>query len=194
MRGSLTSTLVLLLVFVGCGGSESKVRWKDVESAQSSARSNPDSIQARQEYVDTLSSYLNDHPGDDQAANLFVEEELMYARSLTSKGRFAAAIPYFEDALSRSPHDDALAAELEEIRARIVVPRDRFTQLSRDMTKEQVRDLLGSPRPGWTHSIEKSGHTYETWYYKREGGGTASVGFVDDALFLAEYGEIVRLD
>ena len=46
----------------------------------------------------------------------------------------------------------------------------------------RLGNLLGAPRPGWSHTIEKSGRSYETWYYKRTDGGVASITFVDDTI------------
>lgn len=194
MRRFVVLVLALFL-FPGCGDDRSsKTRWKDVEAARTAHRSNPDSLDARQAYVDTLSSYLAEHPGDDRASRLFLEEEVAYARFLITKGRFASAIPYFEDALSRSPDDEALATELDRVRDMITVPRERFDQLSRNMTRDEVRHLLGSPRPGWIHAIDKSGRSHETWYYKRTDRGLASVSFIDDLLRQAEYGGPLPLD
>jgi hypothetical protein len=195
MRWSLAVLLCLALVGTACrDGDDSRIRWKDVEAARTNFDANPESLQARQDYVDTLASYLLDHPGDDRASDLYREEEIAYARSLIDKGRFASAVPYYEDAVARAPDDEALKAELEEVRGKIAVSRDRFAQLSKGMTRDEVRDLLGAPRPGWTHTIEKSGRTYETWYYKRTDGGVASVSFAGDTILIAEYGEILPLD
>jgi len=195
MRWSFPVVILVLLLASGCGDDATpKIRWKDVEAARTNHVANPDSLSARQAYVDALAAYLEQHPGDDKATALYLEEEVSYARSLTDKGRFASAVPYYEDALARSPHDKALEAELEEVRGKIAVARERFAQLSKGMSREEVRDLVGSPRPGWSHTIQKAGHTYETWYYKRTDGGVASVSFVDDTILLAEYGEILQLN
>jgi hypothetical protein len=191
----LVSALLLLLVFAGCGGDDTRqVSWKDVEAAREGYLADTSSLTARQNYVDTLSAYLLEHPRDDRASKLYLEEEIAYARSLAEKGRFASAVPYYEDAVARAPRDEALKAELEEVRGKIAVSRDRFAQLSKGMSRDEVRDLLGPPRPGWTHVIEKSGRSYETWYYKRTDGGVASVSFVDDSILLAEYGEVLPLN
>jgi len=189
------SALLLLLVFAGCGSDDTqRVTWKDVEAARAGHVADTSSLRARQEYVDTLAAYLLEHPRDDRASKLYLEEEIAYARSLTEKGRFASAVPYYEDAVARAPRDEVLKAELEEVRGKIAVSRDRFAQLSKGMSRDEVRDLLGPPRPGWTHTIEKSGRSYETWYYKRTDGGVASVAFVDDSILLAEYGEVLPLN
>lgn len=194
MHGRLVLPTLAFVLFAACGGSgDTEIRWKDVEAAQATWRANPGSLAARQEYVDALAAYLGEHPGDDRASELYLEEELSYARYLIEKGRFASAIPYYEDAINRSPHDESLKAELEEVRGKITVSRERFAQLSKGMTRDEVRDLIGAPRPGWTHTIEKSGGSYETWYYKREDGGLASVSFSDGAIFIAEYGDILPL-
>jgi hypothetical protein len=62
------------------------------------------------------------------------------------------------------------------------------------MTRDEVRDLLGTPRPGWIHAIDKGGRSHETWYYKRSDSGLASVSFVGDSLRQADYGESLLLD
>lgn len=195
MDRCLAPVLVFILLLLGCRGDEaSRARWKQVEAARTNHQSNPESLDARQAYIDILMNYLLANPEDDRAARLYLEEEIAYARSLTEKGRFASAIPYYEDAVTRAPRDEALKAELEEVREKIVVSRDRFSQLSRGMTQDEVRDLIGAPRPGWTHTIQKSGRSYETWYYKRADGGVASISFVNGTIQLAEYGEILPLN
>jgi hypothetical protein len=187
--------LLLLCVALGCRSDDAtRVTWNEVEVARDAWRADAESPEARQAYVDVLAAFLAAHPRDDRAMELFLEEEIAYARHLTEKGRFASAIPYYEDAVARAPDDLALAAELEEVRSRISVERDRFEQLGANMTRDEVRDLLGAPRPGWTRTIEKAGRTYETWYYRRTDGGLASVSFVGDRILVVEYGEVLPLD
>jgi len=188
------AALLLAATAIGCRHDEApRVRWSHVEAAREAASKDPSAI-SRQAYIDALAEYLERHPDDRKASELYVGEEVAYARSLRDKGRYAAAVPYYEDAVARTPGSEQLKTELAEARSRISVPRERFEQLSSHMSREEVRDLLGSPRPGWVHTIEKSGHVYETWYYKRADGGLASVSFVDDTIRLAEYGEFLRLD
>jgi hypothetical protein len=195
MRRPPTLALLLVCLALGCGSDDaSRVTWKDVESAQSRYQANAGSLEDRQAYIDILSAFLAEHPGHQRASRLFLEEEVAFARTLAERGRFASAISYYEDAVARAPHDDALKAELEEIRGKVSVSRDRFEQLGRNMTRDEVRDLLGAPRPGWTRTLEKAGRTYETWYYKRSDGGLASVSFAGDRILVAEYGEILTLD
>lgn len=195
MRRLRPVLLILALLLAGCGGNDGeRVTWKDVEAARTAHERDPSSLAARQDYLDALAAYVMDHPRDDRASRAYLEEEVEYARSLADKGRFASAIPYYEDAVARAPHDEGLRAELEEVRGKITVSRERFAQLSKGMSKDEVRDLLGAPRPGWSHTIEKSGRSYETWYYKRTDGGVASVAFVDETILLAEYGEILPLN
>ncbi len=193
MRWSLVALSLLLFLSSACRDRDSRIGWKDVETAKTNYEANADSLAAHQEYIDSLAAYLQQHPGDDKASQLYIVEEIAYARSMIEKGRFAAAIPYYEDAIIRSPQDEALRTELEEMRGKVTVSRDRFEQLSKGMSREEVRDLIGSPRPGWIHRIEKAGRSYETWYFKRTDGGLASISFVDDTILLAEYGEIVPL-
>jgi len=195
MRRLVSALLLLAPILLGCADEgDDRIGWKDVERARAAHEAEPASLTARQNYVDMLSAYLVDHPRDDRANRLYLEEEVAYARSLAEKGRFGSAIPYYEDAVSRAPHDEALRAELEEVRERITVSRDRFAQLSKGMSKDEVRDLLGAPRPGWTHALEKGGRIYETWYYKRTDGGVASVAFAGDRILLAEYGDLLPLN
>ncbi len=195
MRTRLLLVVLVAGITAACGRDTGpEVRWADVEAARSATVANSASLEARQHYVEALSAYLSEHPGDGRATELYLAEELAYARSLIERGRLAAAIPYFEDALSRGGGNAALEIELAEVRSRIAVSRDRFEQLSRNMTRDEVRDLLGTPRPGWTHSIEKSGRIFETWYYKSTEGGLASVSFAGDSIHLAVYGDVLRLD
>lgn len=195
MRRPPTLALLLVCIALGCGSDDaSRVTWNDVESARTRYQANSGSLEARQAYVDVLASFLSEHPRDHRATKLFLEEEVAYARVLAEKGRFGSAIPYYEDAVSRAPHDETLKAELEEVRGKVSVSKDRFEQLGRNMTRDEVRDLLGSPRPGWIRTFEKAGRPYETWYYKRVDGGLASVSFAGDRILVAEYGEILTLD
>lgn len=170
------------------------VLWRDTLELRDQSTANPASLEAKQRYVDALATYIHTYPDDAEALALYETEELAYARELVRRGRHNAAIPYYRSILSRSPGHAEARAELEIARAGSSVPREKFDGLRRGMTQEQVRELLGATRPGWTHTLEKGSSTYETWYYRKPDGGTASVGFVDGKAYVAEYDVVIRLE
>ena len=197
MRIRLTLALLLALALaVGCPARSpaQRVLWRDVLRMQAASNSNPGSLELRQKYVDSLASFLKAFPNDKDALALYEKEELSYARELVKRGRLAAAMQYYQSILSRHPDRQEVRAELEEVRERADVPRDRFDDLRKGMSMDDVRDLLGDPRRGWTHTMQKGSKVEETWYYKKEGGGMASVSFLDGKAFVAEYDGIVMLE
>ncbi len=169
------------------------VLWRDILELQKQATASPSSLEAKQRYVDALATYLRAYPKDGEAVELYEAEELAYARELARRGRHAAAIPYYESILARNPENTEARAELELARSQASVPREKFDELRRGMTPDQVREILGAPRPGWSHTLKKGTNTYETWYYRKPDGGKASIGFVDGRAYVAEYDGVIRL-
>lgn len=196
MRVAATLSLALLLLASACvkRSPAQLVLWRDVRELQRKADADPASLEAKQRYVDALANFVRAYPDDEEATALYGREELAYARELVRRGRHAAAIPYYENLLAREPGNTEAVEELREARAQAVVPRERFDELRKGMTPDEVAELLGQPRPGWTHTLQKGKSTYETWYYRKGDGGTASVGFVDGRAWVAEYDGVIRLE
>ena len=195
MRLLISAVAALALLLAACleRSPAQLVLWRDVLERQKQATADPTSLEARQQYADALANFLRAYPNDAEARTLYEKEELAYARELARRGRQTAAIPYYESILSRNPENAEARAELELARSQASVPKERFAQLRRGMTPDEVTALLGAPRPGWTHTLEKGTTRYETWYYQRTDGGLASVGFVDDRTYIAEYEGVLRL-
>ncbi|MBI2212680.1 MAG: hypothetical protein HYU52_03465 [Acidobacteria bacterium] len=196
MRVASTLSLALLLLVSACvkRSPAQLVLWRDVRELQQKATADPSSLEAKQRYVDALANFVRAYPDDEEATALYGREELAYARDLVRRGRHAAAIPYYENLLAREPGNAAAVEELQQARAQAVVPRERFDDLRRGMSHDEVADLLGQPRPGWTHTLQKGESSYETWYYRKSDGGTASVGFADGKAWVAEYDGVIRLE
>lgn len=195
MRRSIAILATLALLLAACleRTPSQMVLWRDIRELQKEASASPTSIEAKQRYVDALSNYLQAYPDDAEALALYEKEELAYARELAQRGRHTAAIPHYESILKRNPANEAARTELALARSQASVPREKFDELRRDMTPDEVRALLGAPRPGWTHTLEKGKSSFETWYYPKADGGKASVGFVDGRAYVAEYDGVIRL-
>lgn len=190
---AIVATLSILLASCLERSPAQMVLWRDIGELRKESAASPDSLETKQRYVDALSNYLQAYPDDAEALGLYEKEELAYARELVLRGRHNAAIPYYESILSRIPDHAEARAGLELARAQANVPREKFDELRRNMTLDEVRELLGAPRPGWTHTLEKGSSKYETWYYRKPDGNTASVGFVDGKAYVAEYDGVIRL-
>ncbi|MCM2317025.1 MAG: hypothetical protein NDJ92_17900 [Thermoanaerobaculia bacterium] len=196
MRLTITILAILSILLASCleRTPAQMVLWRETLELREQSTANPASLEAKQRYVDALATYLHAYPDDAEALALYETEELAYARELVRRGRHNAAIPYYVSILSRNPGHAEARAELETARAQASVPREKFDELRRGMTQEEVRELLGATRPGWTHTLEKGSSTYETWYYRKPDGSKASVGFVDGKAFVAEYDGVIRLE
>jgi hypothetical protein len=196
MRRLAALAVALSILLVACmeRSPAQMVLWRDVEKLKREAAASPDSLDAKQRYVDALSNYLRAYPRDEEALELYETEELAYARELVRRGSHAAAIPHYESILTRNPNNVDARSELDAARAQASVPREKFEELRRGMSPDEVRAILGAPRPGWTHVLARGASSYETWYYRKADGGNASVGFVDGKAYVAEYDGVIKLD
>lgn len=196
MRLPIAIVAILSILLASCfeRTPAQMVLWRDTLELQKQSTANPTSLEAKQRYVDALATYLHAYPDDAEALALYEAEELAYARELVRRGRHNAAVPYYMSILSRNPSHAEARAELEIARAQASVPREKFDELRRGMTQDEVRELLGATRPGWTHTLKKGSSTYETWYYRKPNGTKASVGFVDGKAYVAEYDGVIRLE
>jgi len=196
MRTAATLSLAFLLLLFACvkRSPAQLVLWRDIQELQRKADANPSSLDAKQRYVDALASFVRAYPGDEEASALYSREELAYARDLVRSGRHAAAISYYENLLKREPGNAEAVEELRQARTQAVVPRERFDELRKGMSRDEVAAILGQPFPGWTHTTQKGSSTWETWYFRKSDGGNASVGFVDGKAWVAEYDGVIRLE
>jgi len=136
----------------------------------------------------TLADFLNlalnefpDHPATAQGLNLYSDEAIMIAgETVIQSGDYKkatsqldAAVSYYES-IGLPPYQplvDELAA-LDEMR---FITQERFDEVKKNMTKDEVKEIVGVPYYQNIQLDEKRG--VETWLYRKREGGAAAVYF-----------------
>lgn len=190
MKPNRLSCLLLgVSLLAACGGGAAPAgdarSWQSVKNLDQNWRNAPKSeaAKARQRWIDALREFVVAHPNQEQARNEWDKVALEFARDLERQGRYRAAAPYLEAILEHRPDDDTVSAELAQVRQRMTVSDATLKDIHPGMTRDEVEDLLGPPRPGWSTTARNGEHSAEAWFYEHEDGGKASIHFVDGKVF-----------
>ena len=136
----------------------------------------------------TLANFLNvalndfpEDPGTAQALSIYSDEGILIAReTIAQAGDYKKALNSLKSALSYfdsiglppyQPLVDEIALT-EEIR---FINQERFDLVKKNMTKEQVSEIAGTPYYQNIQLDEKRG--VETWLYRKVDGGAAAFYF-----------------
>lgn len=135
-----------------------------------------------------LAAYLNvalnefpDSPDTDQALKIYSEEALIVAHDIVLKsGDYKKAIDHLASAehlyeqVGRSPYQPLVdrISELDDWR---YITQERFDSVKKDMTKDEVRALVGVPYYQNIKVDDKRG--VEMWLYRKREGGAAAISF-----------------
>jgi len=110
------------------------------------------------------------------AIRLKSDEEILIGREYIDKaGDYTRAIDIYKSALDFDSDNEKLQAELAKAEADRYMTKERFGQVKKKMTQNQVRALLGQVQPKLNRAYEKDDAV--AWFYEKEGGGAAGVFF-----------------
>jgi len=115
-------------------------------------------------------------PDQQFAIDAKIAEDIVVAQEYIDKGGdYSRAIDIYHMAQQLDPeHPDLLAAiaKAEELR---YMTEERFAQVKKKMTEDQVRELLGQVKHTNIRDFEDRGVV--GWFYRKEDGGAAGVYF-----------------
>jgi tetratricopeptide (TPR) repeat protein len=111
------------------------------------------------------------------------DEEIALAHQFIQQGGdYRRAIEIYEAALSINPDNPRLKAELDSARAHRYMTAERFAQVKKGMTQDEVRALLGPPNlrdirdfpergvTAWFYTKDADGRAAAVWFAKENGG------------------------
>jgi hypothetical protein len=123
------------------------------------------------------------------------DEDIALAHQFIEQGGdYRRAIEIDEAALAIDPDNPRLKQELESARAHRYMTADRFAQVKKGMTQEEVRSLLGSPNVRDVRDFPERGVT--AWFYTKDADGrAAAVWFSKEsgasAVYLADFDAVL---
>lgn len=110
-----------------------------------------------------------------------VDEDMRVAQEYIDKGGdYGRAIEIYQQSLKLDPENQDLAAAVVEAEELRWMTEERFAQVKKGMTQDEVRDLIG---PVMLSNVREfppptpSGQPVEGWFYKKKAGGAAGVYF-----------------
>lgn len=134
--------------------------------------------------ADFLNVALNDfpeHPATVDGLNIYADEAILIADDTVLKSgdykkateQLASAVSYYET-LS-IPTYQILADKLSELESMRFITQERFDLVAKNMTMDEVKELVGVPYYQNIQVDEKRG--VETWLYRKAEGGAAAIYF-----------------
>jgi hypothetical protein len=185
----------LAITLLGCSEAPEEIarrEWLEVLEQKRTATASEDAT-ARQAYADAVASFVRQHPGHDRGLSVYDDLQFEFARQLERDGRYEEAEEHYAAIARRQPSRSEVAEALERVRDRQVVTAEEVLALSHGMSREEVREMLGEPLPGGLKEFARGNKSSESWYYRRDDGGTAAVYFTDGKVVGAEYDAETRL-
>jgi hypothetical protein len=134
--------------------------------------------------ADFLNIALNEFPDDPatvEGLNLYSDEAIMVAEDTVLKsGDYKKAIDHLDSAASYYesiglPPYEPLTKEIAKLDDMRYVTQERFDLITKNMTKDEVMEVVGVPYYQNVQIDEKRG--VETWLYRKRDGGAAGVYF-----------------
>jgi len=136
----------------------------------------------------TLADFLNialnefpEHPATIEGLNLYSDEAILIAEDTVAKAgdykkalnQLDAANSYY-DSINLPPYQPLVdkMAELDDMR---FVTQERFELVQKNMTMDEVKDVVGVPYYQNIQVDEK--RKVETWLYRKREGGAAAIYF-----------------
>jgi hypothetical protein len=123
------------------------------------------------------------------------DEDAALARQFIEQGGdYRRAIEIYEAALAVDPDNPRLQQELASARAHRYMTADRFAQVKKGMTPDEVRSLLGPPNVRDVRDFPERGVT--AWFYTKDADGrAAAVWFSKEsgapAVYLADFDAVL---
>ena len=136
----------------------------------------------------TLADFLNvalnnfpEDPGTIEGLNIYADEAILIARdTIFQAGDYKKAIDQLDAASSYYesldlPPYQPLVDEIATLRDMRFITRERFDLVKKNMTMDEVKEIVGYPYYQNIQRNEKQG--VETWLYRKTGGGAAAIYF-----------------
>ncbi len=136
----------------------------------------------------TLADFLNlalnefpEDPGTIEGLNIYADEAILIARdTIFQAGDYKKAIDQLDaasiyyESLDLPPYQP-LVEEIATLRDIRFITRERFDLVKKNMTMDEVKEIVGYPYYQNIQRNEKQG--VETWLYRKKEGGAAAIYF-----------------
>jgi len=110
-----------------------------------------------------------------KAIHMKSEEDMAIAAEYIEKGgNYRKAISIYETALKLDPDNEELQQALEEAESLRFMTQERFSQVKKGMTEDEVREVLGPPNLYNIKDYEQQGRKVTAWYYPKNAEGAAA--------------------
>jgi len=130
------------------------------------------------EYINADPILRGEAPNPSQLASLRMksDEDIAVAQEYVDLGGdYRRAVEILETAQGVDPDNPRLEAELEKHKAMRFATKERFDQVKRGMTQEEVRAILGQVNLRNVRDYPE--RKVVAWFYPKEGGGAGAVFF-----------------
>lgn len=156
------------------------------------------------EFNGRLTSYINNNApvvGEEpterqkEAIRLKSSEDILYAREYIEQGGdYSRAIDIYKAALAADPENEDLRAALADAESQRYMSEERFSQVKRGMSDDQVRQLLGPPH---YRNVREFENGTVGWFYPTDANRSAAAIYFrkkgdDFEVYNADYRAVVN--
>lgn len=115
-------------------------------------------------------------PDQQFGIDVIIGEDMLIAKEYIDKGGdYTKALDIYRQRLALDPDNEALNAAIAEAEEMRWMTEERFAQVKKKMTQDQVRELLGQVKLSNVKEYPDRGVI--GWFYRKEDGGAAAVFF-----------------
>lgn len=138
-------------------------------------------------FMDNLTMFLDKTLNDEKLKNmpevskairLYSDECIITGEEFIKEGgKYKEAIDIYNQALSLDPNYDILKKKIKEAEDFRYITKERFDQVKKGMTYDEVKAICGYPNVSFIQEKEEKGKKIIIWYYPKEGQKAAGIFF-----------------
>lgn len=112
------------------------------------------------------------------AVGVKIDEDILVAQEYIDQGGdYVRALDIYQQVRALDPEHEALLAKIAEAEELRWMTEERFKQVKKKMTQDEVRELLGQVHRSNLREYLDRNPPVIAWFYKKEDGGAAAVYF-----------------
>lgn len=127
---------------------------------------------------------LKNSPEVSKAIRLYSDECIITGEEFIKEGgKYKEAIDIYNQALALDPDYAPLKNKIKEAEDFRYIKKERFDQVKKGMTMEEVKAICGYPNVSFIQEKEEKGRKITAWYYPKESQKAAGIFFANGKVY-----------
>lgn len=143
-------------------------------------------------FIDQLVAFINNNLDNQEAKAAYADylAKFVAPAYITEMGNYMKAVEVFDEALSLDPENAEITAKRDEAFSLRFITQERFDEVSKGMTYEEVMAICGVANPKHIKEEIKRGKTLVGWFYPTKNRGAAGIYFSDGKVYSMKFDAI----